>query len=247
MVSSSNLCQHHHQESSLDEDITGTLVLDSVDESPGDQNAIEHAPSGLNSNFGDDLGAADEIWDGSGDHLGYHIFDYEFMRSISDLSGPSQMRFGADADDGIGADFDPEMGLSPDAEDDLGPNAYEMALQVHDLESVFDDSLHIHDLEGTIDENWDIPVHVAAMLNGNRPASQFAVDSLVERVELKPEGEDGEVMLCAVCKEEILFPSVEQQARRLPCSHFFHGDCILPWLAIRNTCPLCRYELPTDV
>ncbi|KAK1663099.1 hypothetical protein QYE76_051258 [Lolium multiflorum] len=48
---------------------------------------------------------------------------------------------------------------------------------------------------------------------------------------------------CAVCKDGI---EAGEAARRLPCAHLYHGACILPWLAIRNTCPLCRHELPTD-
>ncbi|WMV08100.1 hypothetical protein MTR67_001485 [Solanum verrucosum] len=29
-------------------------------------------------------------------------------------------------------------------------------------------------------------------------------------------------------------------------AHFFHSDCIVPWLINNNTCPLCRHKLPQE-
>ncbi|KAM4082648.1 hypothetical protein ACJW30_11G191500 [Castanea mollissima] len=50
------------------------------------------------------------------------------------------------------------------------------------------------------------------------------------------------VLLCAICKDDLLLHS---QAKQLPCSHLYHSQCILPWLSSHNSCPLCRFQLPT--
>jgi len=35
-------------------------------------------------------------------------------------------------------------------------------------------------------------------------------------------------------------------AARMPCGHYFGRDDLLEWLCANNSCPVCRYELPTD-
>mmetsp|Transcript_44642 Transcript_44642/g.123731 ORF Transcript_44642/g.123731 Transcript_44642/m.123731 type:complete len:240 (-) Transcript_44642:156-875(-) len=43
---------------------------------------------------------------------------------------------------------------------------------------------------------------------------------------------------CSVCLEPLA-----SGCAKLPCGHFFHQDCALPWLALRGTCPMCRAGL----
>ncbi|EEF41951.1 zinc finger protein, putative [Ricinus communis] len=77
---------------------------------------------------------------------------------------------------------------------------------------------------------------------GNPPASKAVVESMpiVDVTDAHVAAEAH----CAVCKEAFELGS---EAREMPCKHIYHSDCILPWLALRNSCPVCRFEMPTDV
>lgn len=85
-------------------------------------------------------------------------------------------------------------------------------------------------------------VDAESTVKGGPPAAKSVVENLPSVV-LTTENLTANDVVCAVCKDEI---SVGVEVTRLPCCHHYHRDCIMPWLSIRNTCPLCRYELPTD-
>ncbi|CAH9094662.1 unnamed protein product [Cuscuta europaea] len=48
---------------------------------------------------------------------------------------------------------------------------------------------------------------------------------------------------CSICMDEF---ELGTGASQLPCKHFFHKDCIAPWLDRSKTCPLCRRQLPNE-
>jgi len=48
---------------------------------------------------------------------------------------------------------------------------------------------------------------------------------------------------CSVCLEDF---KLEESVKQLECKHCFHQDCIVPWLEIHGTCPVCRKVLSED-
>ncbi|KAJ2719287.1 hypothetical protein GGI07_005304 [Coemansia sp. Benny D115] len=84
---------------------------------------------------------------------------------------------------------------------------------------------------------------------GPPPASQEFIRTLPNIA--KNECQD---VTCIVCNEEAV-PLQSSSANgsvqgevvtRLPCKHYFHLACVKPWLELHNTCPMCRFEVPSD-
>ncbi|KAK9927414.1 hypothetical protein M0R45_024598 [Rubus argutus] len=49
---------------------------------------------------------------------------------------------------------------------------------------------------------------------------------------------------CVFCMEEMVTGC---EVTPMPCSHLFHGRCIAEWLSrSSHTCPVCRFQLPTE-
>lgn len=80
---------------------------------------------------------------------------------------------------------------------------------------------------------------------GSVPASKSVIQNLEEVVlqenHLLAQGTP--YITCPICLENMRFG---ESVKRLECKHYFHGDCIIPWLEKHCTCPSCRHELRTD-
>lgn len=77
---------------------------------------------------------------------------------------------------------------------------------------------------------------------GTAPALKTAIEAMPVLTISKQSVEADEVY-CAVCKE--IF-EIGGEVREMPCKHIYHSDCILPWLALHSSCPICRHEMPAE-
>ncbi|KAK9052785.1 hypothetical protein SSX86_029415 [Deinandra increscens subsp. villosa] len=54
----------------------------------------------------------------------------------------------------------------------------------------------------------------------------------------------GEDAVCCICLAKY---ANNDELRELPCTHFFHKDCVDKWLKINASCPLCKSEVGETV
>ncbi|XP_007014038.2 PREDICTED: E3 ubiquitin-protein ligase CIP8 [Theobroma cacao] len=64
-----------------------------------------------------------------------------------------------------------------------------------------------------------------------------------EAIEAMPTVKIEENLQCSVCLDDF---EAGSEAREMPCKHKFHSGCILPWLELHSSCPVCRYQMPAD-
>ena len=76
------------------------------------------------------------------------------------------------------------------------------------------------------------------------PASAAAIAALPKKkIDESMLGSDGKAE-CSVCMDNV---NVGDEVTVLPCSHWFHGDCVGAWLKEHDTCPHCRQGImPKD-
>ncbi len=89
------------------------------------------------------------------------------------------------------------------------------------------------------------PAITASSSNSCPPAANHVIENLPTISISKYDFEDdcNNNRECSIC---FLEHEVDDTVTRLPCGHFFHGECINEWLRKRCTCPICRWELETD-
>jgi E3 ubiquitin-protein ligase RNF115/126 len=76
------------------------------------------------------------------------------------------------------------------------------------------------------------------------PASENAIRSLPKKkVDKEMIGVEGNAE-CSICMDNV---ELGTEVTVLPCTHWFHYDCIEAWLKQHNTCPHCRRSITANV
>ncbi|RHZ64070.1 hypothetical protein Glove_326g32 [Diversispora epigaea] len=84
-------------------------------------------------------------------------------------------------------------------------------------------------------------------LLGPPPASK----KFIQNLSPIPKSEINIDEACPICSEKFITANEKSNDMksiviRMPCKHLFDKECILSWLKLHNTCPVCRHEVESD-
>mmetsp|Transcript_48679 Transcript_48679/g.62472 ORF Transcript_48679/g.62472 Transcript_48679/m.62472 type:complete len:708 (-) Transcript_48679:148-2271(-) len=66
-------------------------------------------------------------------------------------------------------------------------------------------------------------------------------DRFPDATEQEMQNDNGDMNECIICRDPLA-----AGAKKLPCNHVFHLDCLRLWLQEKNGCPTCRAIIPLD-
>ncbi|KAJ4781319.1 E3 ubiquitin-protein ligase RING1 [Rhynchospora pubera] len=202
--------------------------------SPSDPISCPHCSDG----FLEEMSAPPPVNRPSGDILRRRRLPTAELRRHRRASAPSSDR----------SPFNPVIVLRRTRPDNTGTNSFELYYDdgagsgLRPLPDSMSDFLMGSGFERLLDQLAQIEANGLGRAYENLPASKSAIESMPTlTISSQHVGMDSH---CAVCKDPF---ELGAEAREMPCKHIYHQDCILPWLSIRNSCPVCRHEMPTDV
>lgn len=70
----------------------------------------------------------------------------------------------------------------------------------------------------------------------NPPTKKEAIEAMESVI-------NDEKLQCTICLEDVEIGDI---AKEMPCKHKFHGDCIVSWLKLHSSCPVCRFQMPCE-
>ncbi|KAI8646991.1 hypothetical protein BD408DRAFT_409016 [Parasitella parasitica] len=148
----------------------------------------------------------------------------------------------------LGAFMDPDSGsiLSPDSSRNRGDSTANVQQLIH-AANFFSQFREQMQAGGDADQEHFLDNLVSQLLEesqgnakGPPPASRRFIDTLPTVKQNTLDSEE----TCIICKDGLKFN--ESSVTRMPCGHLFDRECIVPWLELHHTCPMCRFEVETD-
>ena len=126
--------------------------------------------------------------------------------------------------------------IDDDDDDDDGEDSNGEEEDEEVIEEIDDDD----DEDSNVEEELDSVILDSMETYEPIPATKCSIKAL-EKVRFQ-QGLNS-IQECVICMEEFHTGS---EVTRMPCSHIYHGDCIVRWLETSHICPLCRYPMPHD-